>query len=147
MTDEAVEQAPEAVASRQTRVARVLDGYRLVLNVGRVDGVRTHHNFLVFGIGPDIIDPETGENLGALEVVRGRGKVEHLQERFCTVRSVEVRRVPGLKKTIRREGGNSIRTGLLRGFGSEPVEEVEEGMQVISQPFDNAEVGDFARKI
>jgi hypothetical protein len=52
----------------------------VVINHGSRQGVKVGDQFVVFGIGPHIADPDTGEDLGILERVRGRGEVVHVQE-------------------------------------------------------------------
>lgn len=138
--------APEsdAIASKVIRVASIIDSHTIVLNAGSDDGIRASTSFLIYGQGEEVIDPETQESLGILEVVRGRGKVIHLQEKLCTVESITTKTVPGAKKTIRRE-----RSGLNKGiFGHmSPIEEIEEGARTVDVPFDNVLIGDFARKL
>jgi len=75
------------------RIAAVLGDpdvpHEAVINQGSNAGIKVGDIFLVFGQGAVVSDPATGEPLGALEVVRGRGKVVHVQERMATVRSIE----------------------------------------------------------
>src|SRR5258708_4141302 len=75
------------------RVAAVLDRYQVVINRGRKHGVKLGQTFLVFSSGPEIIDPVTGDNLGSLELVKGRGKVIHLQDNLATLRSASTKGV------------------------------------------------------
>ena len=76
--------------NKEIRVAKVLSWTRLVLNVGSADGIKENSNFLVYSIGSeDIIDPITGDSLGKLEYVKGKGHVIHLQEKMCTIETFE----------------------------------------------------------
>tara|TARA_B100000678_G_C18226956_1_gene509246 strand:+ start:4439 stop:4879 length:441 start_codon:yes stop_codon:yes gene_type:complete len=131
-------------AERRIRVSNIIDDFKIVLTAGTKDGVRMSDRFLIYGIGPDVVDPETGENLGSLELVRGRGKVLHLQERFCTITSSTEKLIPGSTKTIRRQD-SGIRT-MGQPF-RRPIEEVIEGEKTIIIPFEKVEIGDIARKI
>ena len=106
----------------------------IVINKGSVDGVKNGEQYLIFGYGAEITDPETGENLGPLEVVKGRGKVVHTQERFSTVRSIETE-PPRTVKTVK---------GAQFPFSSGHVIE-EEIPRVL--PFRDVQVGDRARPI
>lgn len=133
-----IELQPKAI-----RVAQIIDDYRLVLNVGKRDGVEAGNSFLIYGLGNEITDPETGENLGALELVRGRGKVEHVQDAICTIRSTKWREVPGQRKIYRRDKPS---IGVLSYFGPQ-VQEIEEGAQRVDEPFDEPAVGDHARRV
>lgn len=145
MTEQDTKAVSTKGAPKAIRVAGIIDEYRVVLNVGRKDGVRTDDTFLIYGVGGDIEDPETGENLGVLELIRGRGRIEHLQDAICTIKSTMKRQVPGHKKLYRRERSGGM--GALSILGYPNVEEVEEGARSVDEPFDGAQLGDYARKI
>ena len=118
MTDEVYDDLP--------RVAKVLDSGKLVLNVGRADEVSVGDNFLIFSLGEEILDPVTNESLGRLEIIKGRGKVDHLQDRLCTIRPIQIeRRVP--------------KQGLAAALGAYDTENIH-------TKFENAEFGDFAKR-
>jgi hypothetical protein len=126
------------------RVASVIDDYTIILNKGSADGVQRNDKFLIYGVGEDIFDPETGENLGSLETVRGTARVEHLQERICTVRSNQIVKTPGRKRIIEhtpRSGSLS----LALGMGGNAREEIEYDESIEDKELENPEVGDYAR--
>lgn len=124
--------------NKEIRVAKVLSGTRLVLNVGSDDGIKKDSRFLVYSIGDeDIIDPITGNSLGKLEYVKGTGHVIHLQEKMCTI---ETFRKDSRKRVIHRKdpflwgiGGMETETEEI------PADELEE--------FDNVMIGDNAKLI
>jgi hypothetical protein len=128
-----------------TRLARVVllldhDGVdetalKVVINQGSRQGVKIGDRFLVFARGPHIRDPETGEDLGELEVVRGRGEVVHVQDSLATLRSVEQTRTMRGKRITRQLG--------LGRFG--PT--TEEDIPPEQMPFDKVGVGDLAKRI
>lgn len=126
------------------RVARVIDDYTVILNKGAADGVQRNDKFLIYGVGEDIIDPETGENLGALETVRGTVRVQHLQERVCTVRSNQIVKIPGRKRTIERKSGTGS-LSLALGMGGAAREEIEYDGSVEDKELEKPAVGDYAR--
>ena len=64
-----------AIAPGLAKVVRVSNDDELVINWGADDGVKRGDVFLVYGQGPLITDPDTGRDLGRLELVRGRGEV------------------------------------------------------------------------
>ena len=66
------------------RIVRGLDDDRWVLNTGLEAGVKGDDRFVVFELGEEIADPETGESLGALELVKGHLRVVHVQSRMAT---------------------------------------------------------------
>jgi len=64
----------------------------LVVSLGSTDGVSMRDTFLIYAIGEEIKDPETGESLGQLEIVRGRGKAKHVQPSMTTVTALTRRK-------------------------------------------------------
>ena len=69
------------------KVAAIIDDTTLVLSVGRRDGVREGQIFAVVATHQEVLDPDTGESLGAWESVKARVVVTHVQERMATARS------------------------------------------------------------
>ena len=79
---------------KNIKVVEILSPYQIVLNCGSENGISEGQRFLIYGSGKIIKDPDTGEDLETLEIVRGKGKVIHLQSKICTVESVEINEVP-----------------------------------------------------
>lgn len=123
-------------SSSPARVVAVRDEYHVVLNRGEGQ-VRRGQRFLIYGIGQEVLDIETGESLGRLEVVRGTGVVTHVQEKICTVRSD--RRAPTQRRTMK----NMSPFAVLSGKGEQVVEE-EPGADL---PFDDPANGDYAKPV
>jgi hypothetical protein len=63
-------------------VVKVLDDDRWIVNLGTAQGVDFDDRFVIFEPGESITDPETGEDLGTLELVRTRASAAHVQERL-----------------------------------------------------------------
>jgi hypothetical protein len=72
------------------KVARILNEYQLVLNVGYADGVKKGMLFVIYEPGDEITDPESGESLGSLELVKGEVAVSHVQETISIAQSKEI---------------------------------------------------------
>ena len=126
------------------RVAFVPDNFSVVLNKGLDDGIELNDKFLIFGIGSEIVDPDTGESLGALEVVRGRVRVEHLQAKLCTARSVDMTQIPGRKRILERKTASTI----AMAFGNNVARELIETEQSSEErELVKAAKGDYARPI
>lgn len=71
-------------------VASLLNASRLVINKGAQDGVKFGQRFTVYALSAqDIVDPETHESLGRLEIIKGVGKVVHIQEKMSIVEAIE----------------------------------------------------------
>ena len=89
------------------RVLKIIDEYKLVINKGSNDGVTMDNRFLVYRLGEEMIDPDTHENLGTLEIVCGEGKPEHIQERFTTI-VTNKQSVKNSKTVIKHSGFSSF---------------------------------------
>ena len=114
----------------QGKVIRVLSPTELVINLGSSHGVTEHSRLVVFALGAQINDPDSGESLGQLEIVKGKAEAKHVQEKMSTIQSIE-------KKTMRRDG---TRQGMNDRFPIRLTEEV-----LVAAPFEGAEVGDLVR--
>ena len=67
------------------KVARILDEYSIVINVGRDNGVVDGMVFVVFVQSDDEVkDPDSGEVLGKLENIKEHIFVAHVQDKFST---------------------------------------------------------------
>jgi hypothetical protein len=115
------------------RVAHVVSGIKIVLNKGSDDDIKLNQRFVIFGLGEEIVDPQTNRSLGRLEEVRGTVKVIHLQPKMATAESDKKVSSP---KTVRRGG-------VFSAFGEEVTE------TTYTEPVDliGVQVGDFARAV
>lgn len=127
------------------RVVHVEDEYTAVINVGFENGVKKGDKYLIYALGPEISDFETGESLGKLEIVKGKVNVEHIQEKMCTVRCYEKIEVAGRRKIIKKDVSGGL-SAYLALAGGPTREEIEEGPELIEKKLD-AELRDFARPI
>jgi len=71
------------------KVARILNEFQLVLNVGGKQGVKQGMAFIVYEEGDEIKDPDSGESLGKMEIVKGEMVASHVQDALCVVQSKE----------------------------------------------------------
>lgn len=125
-------------------VAKVINDSKLVLNVGKEDGVEYGDDFLIYSISKeDIIDPITNKSLGKLELVKGKGFVTSVQEKMCIIESSNKK-----EKTSRivRDSSNSSFPVSTWGQFTRPTK-VEEQIEEVTLPFVNPAVGDFAKEI
>jgi len=127
-----------SVAADLAKVVHVADTqylpFEIVINRGKRHGLKEGDRFLVFGIGPHVIDPDTGDSLGRIELVRGRGEVVHVQESLATLRSVEQSRTRRGKR-------------ITRQYGSISGPTIEEDIPPELMPFEGVAIGDTARPI
>lgn len=119
------------------KIAAVLDRLTLVINRGAADGVSIGDRFLIYGLGTEVFDPDTGRSLGQLEVVKGTGKVVHVQLRMATVSS-DMKSQP--VRTVRKSN-----PGLASILGGMEVQ--EEILPSERVPFEGVDIGDMVRKI
>ena len=118
-------------------VVRVIDDYRVVINRGAEDGVQRGQNFLVYHLDTNPIeDPETGDNLGTLEIVKGPGIADHIQKHMTTLSSS--RKGSAEKRVVKR------RPRYMFDLSAE-----EETIELAGdiEPFEGAMVGDKAKPI
>lgn len=124
------------------KVANVRDEYTLILNKGSNDGIKPGQRFLIYSLGEEIIDPDTQKSLGKLEIVKGTGKVTHIQPTMATIRS-DMKTPPS--KAIRRIKRKDPFGGLAGIFGTD--EAIEETLPTETVPFDEPAMNDIAKPI
>jgi hypothetical protein len=125
---------------KQAKVAKVIDEFKVVLNVGTDDGIEANQDFIIYRQGDDITDPDTGESLGTFEEVIGRGVITYVQDRIATLESSDI--LEGGRKVVRK--ANRF-TGII-GMFSPDTEEVFE-MPDKTKPFKNARIGDLVKRM
>jgi len=74
------------------KVVKLMDGASggyetVVINRGRDDGITEGQHFIIYQLDEEILDPDTGESLGVLEIPKGEGVVMHAQEKMAVIRS------------------------------------------------------------
>ncbi|HPO07793.1 MAG TPA: hypothetical protein PLZ55_03930, partial [bacterium] len=74
------------------QIIRILDDHRLVANRGSADGWAKGDLLVVFEEGDEILDPQTGQSLGKLELVKAEMEAVHVQEHM----SILMARLPHL---------------------------------------------------
>lgn len=125
------------MSEKQGKVIRLLSPTELVINLGSSDGVTSSSRFIVFTLGDQMKDPDTGESLGQLEIVRGRAEAKHVQEKISTIRSIEKKKI---QRDRQRVVPNDPIIPRIVPLFETVVEEVE-----ISAPFEGVQVGDIVR--
>lgn len=122
-------------------VAEVFDnGYKIVINRGSEHGVAKDQRFQIYGLSDEeIIDPVSREPLGHLEIVKGIGKVVHIQPQMATLEST--------KKTTKVERKIVKKPGSVRSIFAGMIEEEMINPREQSLPFDEPEIGDKVRPI
>ena len=106
---------------------------QLVINRGKNNGIQLEQRMLVYCIGnKELKDPQTGKSLGYLEIVRGTGRVVHVQNEISTIESDREKHYTREFKTP-----YSDFSGLRR--------EVIHESKII--PFEDTQIGDLVKPI
>lgn len=134
-------EVPQPTKPRRSFPAQVVHVFaydnKVVINRGFADGVSVGARFLIYALSNDaLIDPETGESLGFLEIVRGRGVVTHVQELVATLE-------PEVTTTTSRRVITKNNPFSIVGREQEVIEEPE----MRRGRFDDPRVGDRAKPI
>lgn len=127
--------------AQSIKVAKVIDKHTLVINKGANDGIKHGQRFLIYTYGDDVVDPGTRSVLGKLEIVKGTGRVTHLQEAIATIRS-DMTASPS--RSVRKIKRQNPWGGLLGSLGTE---EIEETLPEMAVPFEKPEIGDSVKPI
>lgn len=122
------------------KVVSIVDETSVVINLGSDHGVQPGHTFLIVGLGEMIMDPDSGESLGQLELVRGRAEAKHVQPRITTLTSIEKERDPDVKE-IKRPAHGGFELSLFRS-NSATTESIKVGLERI-KPLAGPKVGDY----
>lgn len=128
-------------------VAKVIDDYKLVINRGSENGIKEGQRMLVYCVSDeDIKDPETGESLGFLELVRGTGKIIFVQEKISIIESdntkAEIRKIFNRASKAEPSYIPQIPRPIFKQ--AEPLETIESKHLI---PFENPQVGDQVKPI
>ena len=69
------------------KIAKILDNFTYVINKGALEGVKKGQKCYIYIIGEEIVDPNTGKNLGNLEIPKAYCTVTHVQDNMSVIQS------------------------------------------------------------
>ena len=76
------------------KIARVIDPRKIALNVGKEDGVESEMEFdILSSVGLPIRDPDTGEQLGFVDLPKARVKISSVYDKFSVAVTFRTQRV------------------------------------------------------
>ncbi|HEY3788661.1 MAG TPA: hypothetical protein VGL71_07390 [Urbifossiella sp.] len=75
-----------------TTIARILSPTQVVLAAGAEEGIKPGMEFVIYDLSDRIVDPESKEDLGQIELVKGRVIADHVQEKM-TIASTRSRQI------------------------------------------------------
>jgi hypothetical protein len=85
-------------------VIRILNKYKLVIDVGKEDGIKEEDEFVVYTEGEEILGLG-GENLGKLELIKGNIEVIQVQNNYSICSSYEIEEINGLPMNLLADYG------------------------------------------
>lgn len=134
------------------KVIKKIDRYTIVTNIGKNQDVKIGQEFKIISIGDEIVDPDTNEVLGNLEILRGIVKISYLQEKISTMTSARYFKEPDIKeikKITPIDLPQANRYGALSGLGGLYIEKKQEEIiktiegEKKQEPLDYVSVGDL----
>lgn len=128
------------------KVVSTIDRFNIVMNKGSEHGVKMGDRFLVVGLGPAITDPDTQEDLGRLEIVRGRVRISHVQEKISTAISCEVEKSSDVKEIKKVTSRNSSGLASFLGPQDTVTESIKPGEERVKE-LNGAQAGDLLLKL
>ncbi|MFA5253226.1 MAG: hypothetical protein WC367_00980 [Methanoregula sp.] len=119
------------------KVLKILDPYRIVVNIGYDQGIKRGMEFIIYELGEDILDPDTGKVLDKLEIIKHRLIVTQVQEKFSIMKSDEYEAAESFAAII---SGVSNQKRLVPLFTEEKPQKLSEN------EYKKIKVGDFVRQ-
>lgn len=122
-------------------IVKVIDDCKVVINRGALHEVTEGQQFLLYKLSEEEIkDPISGKSLGYLEIVKGTGKITHVQEQISTIESDKIG--PSERRIVRKRSSSPLFYAL---GGEQEVETVVPSSRLV--PFDDPMIGDKAKPI
>ncbi|MEA1963597.1 MAG: hypothetical protein U9O41_00455 [Candidatus Aerophobetes bacterium] len=122
-------------------VVKVIDDCKIVINRGALHKVTEGQRFLLYKLSEEEIkDPISGKSLGYLEIVKGTGKIIHVQERISTIESDK--KEPSERRIVRKRASTPF---FSFSTGEEEEETIVPSGRLV--PFDDPIIGDKAKPI
>ncbi len=140
------------------KVAKILGKGEVVLNRGRMHGVRQGMVFEIFAPeGEEVWDPDTGETLGTVEDVKAKAEVTEVKEKLAIARFVDSESPFGaagfgeMQENLQRIFGQMFGDNVqIQGFGGTGQGDGPDLESMFGGPLEDVtkvQVGDAAREI
>lgn len=78
------------------KVVKIINEYRIVINAGAKQGVHEGDVFEVYAEGQEIVDPDTGEDLGTLDYIKAKVVARDVFHKMTICVNRETETVPSL---------------------------------------------------
>jgi len=127
------------------KVVAVNNKYQVVINKGSSHGLEEGQKFLIVGLGDILIDPDTGDPLEKLEIVRGRAVAVHVQSTIATLKTYDYQKNEDVREIKKVKANSSLAYAFL-GADETITESIKPGDKYL-MPLEGAEIGDIAIKL
>lgn len=134
------------MTNKISKVVKVLNEFDVVVNIGESDGVKLGNKFSLIGLGEVIKDPDTGEELGVLEIPKGSLEVIHLQEKISTMRSTLFTKTPDIREVVKTKNPQAHLIAMLGGSPETITERITPG-ESYRASLEDPKVGDIVKKL
>lgn len=69
--------------NKTIKVIKIIDDKKIIINAGIADGISYNDRLEIYAeANSDIIDPDTGENLGKLKYIKACVRAQHIEEKY-----------------------------------------------------------------
>lgn len=76
------------------KVVRILDDKKVIVDLGSDDKVKEGMKFVIYEQSEEIFDPDTGDSLGIIDIIKHRLKVVNVMEKMSIMESDEYTKEP-----------------------------------------------------
>jgi len=122
------------------KVAKIIDEYTVVLNIGYNDDVEEDMRFIIYDVGEEIKDPDTDVIIGNFEHVKAKIRIMNVAEKISTAVSDETTTiVPAVQSFLSAMGKEELKKLPLNDEMKNKVKN--------SVPEATIKVGDLVRQI
>ncbi len=70
------------------KIVKIIDDKTVIINAGSNNKVTKFDKFEIYDIGEEVIDPDTGESLGTLDVIKETLNVVRIYPKMCMCRKI-----------------------------------------------------------
>ncbi|MDD2755692.1 MAG: hypothetical protein PHS80_09215 [Methanothrix sp.] len=78
-----------ATSLLEGKVAKIKNQYQIVINKGTEHGVENGMHFVIYEIGEELTDPDTGNSLGPIEYAKAKVRVTYAKEKYAIAETYE----------------------------------------------------------
>lgn len=115
------------------KVIKIIDDFNIVINGGKEDSLKVGDNLEVFTEGEILKDPDTGDTLGKLDLIKAKIKVKDLFEKFSVCTNAEegvtiMSQISTASNSHKfRPGKLNVQQSEITGYGSSATKAIKIG--------------------